>query len=165
MSARSALMKHHANLLPKRRKSSGKRKNQKPEADLKKLVMAWLKSNRFLCNAVESKAVYSHSAGRYISGQTDAGFSDIVGTSPFGQAVFIELKAPGRRGTLKEHQREFLLDRISCGAFAVCIDSVEDLAKVWDEWHKASDRSFAKNLLANHLPVEKSRVSVTLFEE
>ncbi len=117
--------------------------------------MAWLKANSFSCHAIEAKAVYSFEAGRYMSGQTAPGVADIFGCSAEGVAVFIELKAPGRRCTLKEHQRAFLIAKINAGAFGVCVDSVECLAGAWSEFshRRKMDTQLAKALLLSHLPI------------
>jgi len=133
-------------------------KNAKPEFELKKLIMKWLVDNGFNCNVVESKAVFSAAAGGYIRGQTDAGFSDIVGVCPYaGVACFIELKAPGKRSTLKEHQRQFLLDKARWFSFAVCVDSVELLNQTYREWVKLFSKGQmqeARTYLVNALPKE-----------
>lgn len=115
--------------------SRTKRKNQKPEFEFKKLAVKWLAENGFECDVVESKGVYNFAAGRYDQGKAEAGFADIVGVSPyFGVACFIELKAPGKRYSLKVHQRDFLLRKIKAGAFAICADStfyIDDIYKCW----------------------------------
>lgn len=114
----------------------GKRrgKNKTPEKDLQREIMKWLDDNKFSCHVVESKAVYSVAAGQYVRGQTVAGMPDIVGCDLIGTGVFIELKAKGRRGTLKEHQRQFLEEKIAKGAFAICCDSVEYLDENYRKW-------------------------------
>lgn len=156
MSARDALEKYS------RRHAAGlgrpTRQNSKPEFEVKKAAMAWLRTNGFSCQVVESKGVYSIEHGRYTSGQTKAGTSDLFGCGPGGIAVYIELKAPGRRSTLKEHQRQFLIEKIQAGAFAVCADSVECLANAWEEFshRRKMEPQLAKAFLLRHLPPSKS---------
>lgn len=135
-----------------------RRKNQKPEFEVKKAVMAWLKERGFSCHVIEAKATYSQAAGRYVSGQTEPGVADIFGCTPEGVAVFIELKAPGKRYTLKAHQRDFLKTKIQAGAFAVCVDSVECLEQVWNafEHRRKMEPKLATALLLRHLPPEKA---------
>lgn len=112
-----------------------KAKNDKPEFEFKKAAKRWLTANGFKCDVVESKAVWSKAAGDYLSGQARAGFSDLVGVTPyFGVACYIELKAPGKRSTLKPHQRDFLIGKIEAGAFGVCVDSVELLESLYSAW-------------------------------
>ncbi len=157
MSARDALLKHHAKLAGQlEREQAPRRKNEKPEFEVKKAVMGWLRANGFSCHVIESKAVFSVAAGRYMGGQTDAGVSDIFGVAPGGLAVFIELKAPGKRATLRPGQRAFLTDKIRFGSFAVCVDSVDCLREIWEKFLK--DRRIAPGIAAAtlrlHLPKE-----------
>ena len=133
------------------------RKNKSPERDfVKGEVLPWLKMNGFDVNVVEAKAVYNVKAGRYMTGQTDAGLSDIVGNDRDGMAVFLEIKAPGKRGVIRNkkhwHQREFLLRKIETNCFAGCFDSIEDLDRVYQaykdkDFHKVSRMAW----MANHL--------------
>jgi hypothetical protein len=110
----------------------------------------------FSVHVVESKAVYSARAGRYLRGMTTTGMSDLVAASPKGQAVFIEAKAPGKRSSLRPAQRDFLLGKIECHAFAVCVDSLEQLQKAWAHWGVLGDTEAAVFLRA-HLPSERRR--------
>lgn len=122
-----AVEKHHA----KQIKTPRTKPNGKPEKEVSLACMAWLKANGFSCNVVESKAVYSEASGRYMSGQTDPGFSDCVGVHVSSVAVFIEFKAKGRLSTLRPAQKAFLRDKIKHNAFACVVDSVEMLAETW----------------------------------
>lgn len=132
------------------------RKNKHPERDVQDLVMDWLRANNFSCNVVESKAVYNPKAGRYITGQAVEGFTDICGCDESGLAVFIELKAPGKRNTLRHKQKEFILNKISYNAFACVIDSVDGLEFLYKRWlglrfnKKMTD---AQNMLRTALPI------------
>lgn len=170
MSARSALEKYsrrHAGI--KKREPKEKKKVQKengtPEGAVQKEVLDWCKQRGFDISVVESKAVYSRSAGRYLRGQTEAGFSDLVGVSPNGRAVFIELKALGKRSTLKPHQYDFLLRKIKLFAFAVCVDSVRSLDDAFNTWsnliHDNPDQ--ARMFLEEHLP--KSRRTKEMLDD
>jgi hypothetical protein len=124
---RQAVEKHHAKQLREPRKKP----NGKPEKEVEKACMAWLRANGFSCSVVESKAVYSEASGRYMNGQTDAGFADCVGVHDSGTAVFIEFKAKGRLSTLRPAQKAFLREKIRFNAFAIVVDSAEMLAETW----------------------------------
>lgn len=125
-SSKEALIKRlDKNLKAQEKASKPKRKNKKPEKEVEKLVMEWLERHSFSCHVVESKAVYSARAGRYLRGQTDAGVSDIIGCDRNGISVWIELKAPGRRSNLSDNQFRFLSDKIRLNCFACVVDSVE----------------------------------------
>jgi len=88
-----------------------------------------------------------------MTGQTVSGMSDIVGCSGDGVSVWVELKSKGRRKTLRPGQHEFLLRKIGCHCFAVCVDSVEMLATVWDEYQNIESRQDRVRFLKNHLPI------------
>lgn len=115
------------------------RKYTRPEKLVEKAVMQWLKDNDFSCHVVEAKAVYNKEAGTYLSGQAEKGMSDIVGCTPDGRACFIELKAKDQRCRLKDHQREFLMQKISRGSFATCVDSVEYIERCWAHYKNGGD--------------------------
>lgn len=138
------------------------RKNEKPEFEFAKQVDKWFQANGWVMSRVESKAVYNFASGRYDHGQTESGFSDRVGVTPYrGVAAFIELKAPGRRGTLKEHQRDFLVRQILANAFAACIDNTDALKRLYSDWRKLRESGavdVARGLLVKALPVPKHRL-------
>jgi hypothetical protein len=156
-STREALMRQQSR--EAKRSVRRPRHNKKPEFEFKKIAVNWLADNDFKMNVVESKAVYNYAAGRYDHGQTEAGFSDLVGVTPyFGVACYIELKAPGKRSTLEIHQRDFLIDKIKVGAFCCCIDSVDILNEIYLGWlnlRKTQRFSVSKEWLINWLPKVK----------
>lgn len=112
------------------------RTNKAPEKEVVKALIKWLCNNGFQVHVIESKAVYSKAAGRYLKGQTDPGMSDIIGVDSRGFGTFIEAKAPGRLKTLKPHQRDFLIKMARSGAFACVTDSVERLASLYFNWRQ-----------------------------
>lgn len=155
MSARDALEKYSRKMMAAdERLMRGPRTNGRPEWELtKKPCGHWFKANGFSIHNIEAKATLS-SDGRYIHGQVEPGFSDAVGCTPNGIAVFAEYKAPRCRSSLKEHQREFLIDKIQKGCFAVCVDSVECLEKIWSAFKAARETSISSGakVLMEHLP-------------
>lgn len=157
MSAKTALFNYYKKQMKRERRVKKNKKNNAPEKDLEKSVRAWLDKMLFSYSVVESKAVFSRSANRYLKGQTEAGFSDIVATSDEGYSCFIELKSPGKLSTLRPLQYEFLKDKISKNAFAVCIDSVDLLESLWLEWLKRKEASTdqSKAWLMGKLPMPK----------
>lgn len=109
-----------------------RRKNDRPEHNLTVVpCMMWLAEQKFSMNRIEAKAVFNPFAGRYLSGQTEPGVADAFGCAPDGTGCFIEFKAPGKLSTLKDHQRDWLIQKIERGAFAVVTDSVLDLEHKW----------------------------------
>jgi hypothetical protein len=85
-------------------------------------------------------------------------------------AVFIELKAKGRRSALRENQREFLIEKINTGCFAVVVDSLELLENQWERFcllKKRRQYQMAKDFLFTALPKKKDSLddSEPLFPE
>ncbi len=157
MSAKDALDRYYrkqAGMVTKPKRAP----NKSPEADLEKLLRLQFVALGFSMNKIEAKAVYNHDAGRYVSGQAEAGVADYFGCCPDGMGCFVEVKAPGRRSTLKAHQRLFLVEKISKGCFAVCVDSVELFCKTWAEWDRLRRRyqkHIAIQFLLAELPKDK----------
>lgn len=154
MSAKSALDKFsRRNMgIKKPRQKNGKRKS--PEKETEKDVLNWCKKHRFDVSVVESKAVFSRAAQRYLHGQTEAGFSDIAGCTDTGKGCFIELKAKGKLNTIRPAQIEFLVRKIRCGAFACCVDSADMLNDIYHSWIELDlkDSKMAKNYLLSKIP-------------
>lgn len=141
----NALDRHSSRQIktPKRKKHNGK-----PEAilalDIKKTLNEW----GWSVDIVESKAVYSEAAGAYLHGKTRPGFSDIVGNDCNGFAVYIEVKAKGKRSTVRPDQYKFLTEKINTNAFAIVADSIEYISNAHDVWSTSRD----KNFLLDELP-------------
>lgn len=98
---------------------------------------------------VESKAVFNDQAGRYISGKTHPGFSDICGCTDAGVAVFIEVKSTGKRSTIRPEQYDFLYEKINKNCFAIVADSVEYVTKTYEIFNVSI---FKKDYLFSELP-------------
>lgn len=153
MSAEQALKRYYQRQA--RQASKRRRTNGRPEWELvKKPILAWAKDNGWCLSSIESRAVYDPAAGRYVHGMAVAGTADLFGNAPCGTAVYLELKAPGRRSTLKPHQHDFLVQRISTNAFAGCIDSLESFIQLWDKFKQAQTQgaSTARDFLLGDLP-------------
>lgn len=135
-----------------------KRNNKKPEKEVEKQVLVWLKQNNFCCDVVEAKATFSVASNRYTGRAASPGMSDIIGNTSNGLAVFIELKAPGRRvgSALREDQRAFLTRKIQSGCFAVVADSAEYIDRVWKHYLTLSQEEKISYLL-NEIPKHNPR--------
>ena len=142
------------------------RKNQKPEFTLTLTpCLLWMRESGWSVDVVEAKGVYNAQAGRYLDGQTEAGMSDIVGCTPQGIGAFVEAKAPGKLSTLRPAQREFLIDKIRCGAFAVVVDSVDRLNRLYRKWWSMSGRTESIQFLMSELPALPKRYQETVDPE
>lgn len=136
--------------------SEPKRHNQKPEKEVEKSVLEYMKSLGCKLTVVESKAVFSQSSGRYLSGQTIAGFPDIVGLNSQGLFLGLELKALGRRSTLKNHQRLFLTQIIHSNGFACVTDSVSHLSSLYSKFLLETNLEKRQALLLQDLPYKQN---------
>lgn len=113
--------------------------------------MRWLRASGFDVTVIEAKATFNQKRSRFIAQSVAPGTCDIVGNDSAGRAVFIELKAPGRRSTLREQQRDFLQRKIKTGCFAVVVDSVEMLKEFYSVW-TSHDASLRFHYLESVLP-------------
>lgn len=159
MSARDALRKYYERNGGRESSETAptRRKNKRPERDVEiELKQIFIKLG-FSMSKVESKAVYNHTAGRYLDGKAQAGVSDWVGCTSDGTGCFVEVKAPSRRSTLKPHQYIYLEDKINRGAFAVCVDSVDLFIETFKDWEnrRAMNKELAKNFLLRSLPARR----------
>lgn len=134
------------------------RKNQKPEKLVEDEVSLWLRQNQFDCDIVEAKAKFSTATGRYSGRAASPGMSDIVGNTGDGLAVYIELKAKGRRvgSALAPKQRMFLTRKIQTGCFAICCDGLDYLERTWKHFLSLSKNERIVYLL-NELPEHTQR--------
>lgn len=110
-------------------------KNKRPEKDLVQMPCTiWMKQVGWSVETYESKAVWDAYAQSYVSKGMKSGTPDCMGCTNQGYAIYVEFKAPGRRSTLKPHQRHFLITKAQCGAFSCVVDSLELLKALWAKW-------------------------------
>ena len=155
---RDALFRHLDKEIKKNNRT--KRTNASPEKEVEKLCMDWLQRNGFDCCVVEAKASFSEKTQRYTSQSVAPGFPDICGNTVDGIAVWIELKAPGRRSTIRPKQAEFLERKIKMKCFAVCVDTPERLDHYWKAWNshiRAGQNALAVKFLLDALPRKRSK--------
>jgi hypothetical protein len=154
-----AVLKFHAKHKKETDKLNGlikKRKHTKPEKDVEKECVTWMRTHGWVVQIYESKATLSNGVWRQQS--MKAGNADCQGTLPGGIACYIEFKSPGRLSTFNnpknQRQIDFILARIDMGAFACVVDSVTLLSHIYSEWKKLreTDPTEAKNYLLESLP-------------
>lgn len=138
--------KEHAKAV---KENKPKRKNNKPEEDVKSDHVRWYKDNGFFVNVYESKA--KNIRGRWQSSGLDYGTPDMLGVCNNGYFHSVELKAPGRRSTVRENQHKFLTKAINCGGFAIVSDSLDYTKRVYSAWLLLSAKDRIK-LLKSELP-------------
>lgn len=135
-----------------------KKRNLKPEKQVEKEILAWCNLNGFDMSVIDSKAAYSPRAGMYLkrNRMTSECMPDLVGNYN-DVAVFIELKAPGRRKNLSLEQWMFLKRKIDVGCFACVTDGAAHLTELFKRVYRI-DRPFHvmdKNALLSDLPNPK----------
>lgn len=113
---------------------SKKRKNKAPEKQVVKAILTWGNDNGFDLDVIEASTFDRYKVSMAHDTKVVAGYSDISGNDRFGLACYIEVKAPGRRSTLRESQRFFLERKISSGAFACVTDNISHLHNLYHQW-------------------------------
>lgn len=123
-----------------------KKKNSKPELEVEKALAEHWRKEGFFMKKYESKAVLINGVWRQPA--LSKGTPDWMGCSPDGVYVVSEVKAPGRRSTLRIEQRDFLVEVIKRGGFGICCDSVEYFKKHYKYWSMLNRRIKKDYLLA-----------------
>lgn len=113
-----------------------RRKNERPEKQVEKECLIYMKGLDWDVAIYEAKATYNPKAGRYVSSAMKAGTCDCMGAMPNGIAVFIEFKAPGKLSTFNKNQRqrEFLVNKIKMNCFGCVVDSHYRLREIYTRW-------------------------------
>lgn len=147
--------------------SEPRRKNEKPEKEVEKACLEWMRSDKqnWSVEIYEAKATYDPSKGIYRQQSMKAGVCDCMGTLPDGISVAIEFKAPGRLSTFNSErrfkQRKFIVDKINSNAFACVVDSVDRLVTIYERWRELRaanvDFGVARNYLLSMLPQQKEK--------
>lgn len=140
----AAMMKHHQSLLPK----APRAKSTDPEKKFAHELLKHLRTIGFNIDVVDS-STFNKQAGYHTQNVTTAGFSDLVGCDNEGRAIYIEVKAPGKRNTLRPAQRVFLTAKINSNAFAIVCDSLASFDQQWSQYLMIVDR---KKYLLDQLP-------------
>ena len=145
---------------PKEKKSRSGLEYKKPEKLVEKDCLLWAKNNQIFLHIVEAKAVFSQAVGRYLSGQVESGFPDLVGNNNNGQVLWVELKAKDRRSTITPLQYLFLKTKIEQGCFAVVVDSADRLHEYYYTWLNGKNQ---QGYLTGLLPIP-SRIRDETFD-
>lgn len=161
-STKAAIDRYYSKLLVEQ-SPKAKEKRLTPELDLQKEIHSWLLSSGFFAFRVESRAQFDQATGNTIYSQTTVGVSDEIAVHNTGLFCAVEIKAPGKRSTLRDSQRNFLHSVIASNGFAACVDSVEHLSSLWTSYNSL-DLSLRKSLLLRDLPQLKI-CNKPLFDE
>jgi hypothetical protein len=146
----------------------------KPEKEVEKACLDWMRSRGWSVQIFEAKATWSPEAGRFIQQSMRAGTCDCLGNTDEGIGCAVEFKAPGALSTFnseKRHlQREFIIQKIKTNCFACVVDSVERLELIYTEWLKikSEDREKSREYLISMLPQKSLKTRLKderLFDE
>lgn len=128
-----------------------KKRNASPEKLVEAKFKFFAHLNHWELDVIESKAQYNVAAGTYRKSKAaPEGFADMVGFSHNLEPVYLELKAPGKRHTVRDEQLVFLVKKIVRGAFAIVTDDPKHMTDHYNEWlEKKKDPIYLLKLL-NH---------------
>lgn len=131
-------------------------RNLKPEKRVEQEVMLWARKSGFDLSVVDSKAQYSPRLKMYLrrNRATNESVPDLVGNNG-SLAVFIELKAKGKRNNVSFEQWLFLRRKIEAGCFACVADSSKYLEDLWYKYNilLIGVNDSRKKLLLQELPM------------
>ncbi len=123
------------------RPKSKRAKSGKPEKEVERACLAWMRAKGWSVQIYAASAVYNPSAGRYTGQTMKVGTCDCQGVMPDGTAVAVEFKAPGRLKTFnaeKNHrQKEYLVEKIRFNCFGAVVDSARRLEDIFDGYQLA----------------------------
>lgn len=128
------------------KKYQRKGKNKAPEKDVEKELDAYWLAAGFFINRYESKA--KNIGGVWRSSGLEFGTPDRLGCDRSGYFIAVEVKAKGKRSSLREEQRIFLIKIIERGGFGLCCDSLEYFKKHYKMWTGLSGKIRVDYLMA-----------------
>lgn len=142
-----------------------KRWNKRPEKEVEKKCLTWMRAKGWDVNIFEAKATYDPVRRIYRQQAMKAGTCDCLGNTGDGHSVAIEFKAFGKLSTYANpdnyKQQEFMEKKIQTGCFACVVDSVERLEMMYESWQhykKLNPKSGCEYLMLQ-LPVRKKTSS------
>ena len=127
------MIKHHQKYYNQGLTREKRPKNKTPEKNTQKDVLEWARENNVFLHVIEA-STWNGRTGSYGDSKAEPGFSDLVGNTLQGLTCYIELKAQGRRSTLSDKQRVFLIKKIEQDCFAVVVDSRKYLQNIWKRY-------------------------------
>lgn len=140
-----------------------KRKNNAPEKEVEREVLAMLRRMGCFVNVYDS-ALQPDSYTGPVRVAARSGTPDLIGCTNNGMFLAVELKAPGCRSKLREHQRQFLINTINNNGFGCVTDNHSHLHKLYSEW-LLLNQDQRRELLLNDLPKQSVKVSRNLFDD
>lgn len=121
------MARHLDLLLGKWVEDKPKKKRAAPEARVKDEIQSFLRSRGCYTRTIKSDGQKLPS-GKWIPSKQGRGISDLIGITPDGRFLAIEVKAPGKEKTATPEQLDFIeniLQRGGIGIVASSVDQVE----------------------------------------
>lgn len=103
-----------------------KKKRNNTEERVKDDIKAWLESQGCYMRVIKSDGRKLPN-GKWIPSKQGRGISDLIGVTPQGRFIAVEVKAPGKEKTATPEQLDFLEQVRSRGGFALVASSVEQV--------------------------------------
>jgi len=147
-----AMQRYHERQEP--RPANPQRKNSRPEKLTEQQVLQWAKLHSIHLHIVDSTA-YDFRLKKIGQQKATSGFSDLVGNTEDGLALYIELKALGKRHAVSEPQRRFLEKKINQNCFAAVVDSHEILNLIWHRFLDLKSPELRRQFLLDQMPQKR----------
>lgn len=154
---RRAIAKGQERQLKKLGFGTRKRINDKPEKEVEKDCLDWMRSIGWSVEIYEAKATRD-SNGIWRNQAMKAGTVDCMGSTDEGISAIVEFKAPGKRVSgLRPGQHDFISEKIASNCFACVVDSAAYLEWAYSNWKnkRASSHQEAKDFLLSILPQKR----------
>lgn len=127
-----------------------------PEKLVEQHIKAWLVQNRFVVHVYDSRATYSARTQSYQKSRGLAvGTPDLIGCSPQGHFVALELKSENKKHVCRIEQYQYLERMIQVNGFCLVVADVFSLQNSWENWLKLKNENKdkeAKEYLLSLLP-------------
>ena len=123
--ARDRLMRELPAIADKQHRAPRKASGEPTEAEILKAIMQYLRVHPKVAKVWRQNSGTFKEGSRFIRANTARGMSDIMGVLKSGRTLAIECKA--KRGTLHDHQKQFLDSISAAGGLAFVARSVNDV--------------------------------------
>lgn|SRR3990167_5835796 len=99
---------------------------QPKESEIQKMILDYMRLRGIFCWKNNSVGIFKQSTGRYIKVGI-RGISDIIGITPQGRLIAVEVKRPGNHPT---HEQKSFLEQIKAkNGIGLCVHSLEELER------------------------------------
>jgi len=107
-------------------------KRKKPEKKIQDQIEQYARLKGLVVFTVDSKGVFVPGAKRFVASKTTKGVSDLIMCNNWGQFIAVEVKAKGRRSTVKPEQFDFLESIIERDGIAIVSDSLDSFVDTYN---------------------------------